>query len=377
MRMRVVLMLMLILSLGLTIGCDCGDDDDDDDDNDASDDDAGDDDAADDDAADDDTADDDDDDAAPTVVSINPDDGETEVPLASVIVVTFSEPMDAATVEQNFNLGSLSGAFDWNADESELTFTPADFLTEGETFTVFIGSGAADRNGVPMATSFSSSFQAVDLWTMTFNSANNEADSGNDIALDGDGNIYLTGSFSVAGQEENIWVHAMDPSGTELWTRSVNGPASDTDNGNGIFVDATDNVYVVGDIGQSVGEFDVWVRKYDAFTTEQWTQTYGDISLGFDYGNGVSVDTDGNVIVCGRTGVGAADWDILIRKYGPTGVIQWMRAYDGGLNEFDGCNGGGRQYLRCRRHRRCKRSRLQCLGAEIGWRWYSAMDENP
>jgi uncharacterized delta-60 repeat protein len=326
---------MMVFSLS---ACGCGDDDDSGSDDaaadDATDDTAGDDDAGDDTGNDDDSTDDDDA-AAPSVLGTIPADGDIEVPLATSIEVTFSAPMNAASVEENFNLGGLPGIFEWNPAGDTVTFTPTDILEEGQEYTVFIGSGATDAADAALAESYSAVFTTVDLWTITIDGGAGEDDLGSGIAIDQDGNFYMSGQLSPTIYGSDIWISAYDSTATELWTRTVNGPAADNDYGHDIAADSAGNAYVVGTISVSDFNNDMWTRKYDSFTSEEWTQTFGDISLGSDQGNGIAVDGDGNVISVGIVDFGSGDFDILIRKYNSEGVIQWMRSEDSGDNNYD------------------------------------------
>ncbi len=94
----------------------------------------------------------------PTVTSTVPAAGATSVPVTTAVDVTFSEPMDQASVEAAFNLlrtGDITrppGTFSWAGQT--MTFRPATALAGGQQYLAEIGSGARDRAGnrVPAAT---------------------------------------------------------------------------------------------------------------------------------------------------------------------------------------------------------------------------------
>jgi len=102
-----------------------------------------------------------------------------------------------------------------------------------------------------------------EVWTRTYNGTANGDDSGSDIAVDGSGNIYVTGSEWVTEQWLNIWVRKYDSAGKELWTRTYNGIANYLDEGTGIAVDGSGNVYVTGCESVTMWDYDIWVRKYE------------------------------------------------------------------------------------------------------------------
>ena len=68
---------------------------------------------------------------------------------------------------------------------------------------------------------------------------------------------------AATGEGDNIWVRKYDTDGDELWTRTYNGPANDLDAGNGIAVDGSGNVHVIGFTTVTGQGNNIWVRKYE------------------------------------------------------------------------------------------------------------------
>jgi hypothetical protein len=69
------------------------------------------------------------------------------------ISVTFSKPMDKASVEAAFTMGDVAGRFAWSNET--LTFTPISPLLQNANHTVTIGAGAMDFLGNAMAAPYS------------------------------------------------------------------------------------------------------------------------------------------------------------------------------------------------------------------------------
>jgi hypothetical protein len=93
----------------------------------------------------------------PTVVSTIPQDSATGVVLNANIVVTFSEPMDTASVHQAFTINPpLTGAFSWT--DSTLTFNPDTNLDTNKLYAVTITTAAQDRAGNALASEYWFSF---------------------------------------------------------------------------------------------------------------------------------------------------------------------------------------------------------------------------
>ena len=83
----------------------------------------------------------------------------SNVNLTPAIVITFSEPMDQASVEAAFSITpDMNGAFTWSADSRTLTFTPERALDPSTTYGVFVDSGARDAAGNPLSGAYTFSF---------------------------------------------------------------------------------------------------------------------------------------------------------------------------------------------------------------------------
>jgi hypothetical protein len=100
------------------------------------------------------------DNVAPTVVSVDPADKAPEVSPAKVITVTFSEPLDPATVNSTtFSLsGGTAGNVAYDTAAKTATFTPSASLAKGTLYTVTVTTGVKDLAQNPLATGFSFQF---------------------------------------------------------------------------------------------------------------------------------------------------------------------------------------------------------------------------
>ncbi len=171
------------------------------------------------------------------------------------------------------------------------------------------------------------------IWTRTYDGAAHQDDEGYGIAVDGNGNVYLTGYEWVAGEWANIWVRKYDSDGDEVWTRYYNGGGDDI--GYGIAVDGSGNVYVTGYKAVTWEGPNIWVRKYTSGGDEVWTKTYNGPADGWDEGHGIAVDGSGNVYVTGYETVTGEGKNIWVRKYDSDGDVVWTRTYDGAASQND------------------------------------------
>jgi hypothetical protein len=101
----------------------------------------------------------------PVVDSTSPDDNETDVPVDSEILVTFSENMDATSIDSNTlyldNAATCSVSYDVGTKTAALT--PLADLNEDTTYTVTVTTGAKDMAG--------NALQADSTYSFTTNSA--------------------------------------------------------------------------------------------------------------------------------------------------------------------------------------------------------------
>jgi methionine-rich copper-binding protein CopC len=113
------------------------------------------------------------DDVPPTVTATSPANGATGVSPTAVITMTFSEAMDATTINaSNITLRAtssgtvLTSTVTYNTSTRVATLTPSAPLTQGVNYTVSIGAGVKDAQGIAIVpTSFS--FTAGDITSPT------------------------------------------------------------------------------------------------------------------------------------------------------------------------------------------------------------------
>jgi uncharacterized delta-60 repeat protein len=156
-------------------------------------------------------------------------------------------------------------------------------------------------------------------------------DGGAGIAVDGSGNVYIAGyEYSQTAGNYDVFIAKYNTSGVIQWQRSLGGTS--TDYGQAIAVDGSGNVYVTGYEVQTAGNYDVFIAKYNTSGVIQWQRRLG--GTGADYGTSIAVDGSGNVYVTGyETTQTAGSNDVFIAKYNTSGVIQWQRRLGGTNND--------------------------------------------
>jgi len=189
------------------------------------------------------------------------------------------------------------------------------------------------------------------------------SDYGNDIKVDPEGNIYVTGTFnesatfgsttlSSAGSSD-IFMVKYDHAGNVLWAKSFGGNSLDVCYS--LYVDASGNILLTGyfrseeitfgDVtlynpNSDFGYDQYYLAKCDASGNVVWATTSD--GLGNMNGNSVTMDNSGNIIVLGwfdgsnisfesitLLNAGILSSDIFIIKYNAAGEPLWAKTAGG------------------------------------------------
>ncbi|MGB3077199.1 MAG: SBBP repeat-containing protein [Chitinophagales bacterium] len=214
------------------------------------------------------------------------------------------------------------------------------------------GTGiVADNTGGCVITGRTTTLVDDDIITIKYSSTGNETwrtvynrgfgnDRGDDIATDGAGNYFITGRASSASDYDAATIK-YNSSGVAQWTKFFN--KVDNDYGNHIKVNATGDVFVIGqsDVDNSGGttDYDFLTIKYNSLGTQQWAKTFGNAVLNNEDPNDLAIDAAGNVFVTGKSDVNALAAitanNFLTVKYDAAGVLQWSTYFDGSASNSD------------------------------------------
>jgi hypothetical protein len=110
-----------------------------------------------------------------------------------------------------------------------------------------------------------------------------------------------------------------DSAGQQQWVARYNGPASSEDEATAIAVDGSGNVYVTGFSLDANTYFDYATIKYNAAGQEQWVARYDGPASIFDEATAIAVDGSGNVYVTGSSTGSNGSWDYATIKYDSAG----------------------------------------------------------
>ena len=178
--------------------------------------------------------------------------------------------------------------------------------------------------------------ELTEKWIVHYDGTGQDYDKATAMELDSNGNIYITG-LSRGIQYYDIVTIKYTAEGEQQWTARWNNPKSSlNDMGADIAIDEEGNVYVTGKslIGQN--EYNIVILKYNTDGDLLWEDSYyGGISTALDYPEKIVLDDYDNLYVCGSA-QGETSWmDIVIFKYTVDGRRLWVQTYNGASNKND------------------------------------------
>jgi hypothetical protein len=134
---------------------------------------------------------------------------------------------------------------------------------------------------------------------MRQNGDGNARDWASDLKVDHNGYIYVTGHSQVSGNNTDFTTIKYDAGSNTHWVKKYNGPGNGEDRAIAIAVDHDGNVYVTGvSTGSGTGT-DFTTIKYDAGSNTKWVKRFNGTGNSNDGAVAIAIDDDGNVYVTG------------------------------------------------------------------------------
>lgn len=175
------------------------------------------------------------------------------------------------------------------------------------------------------------------LWSSNYTSVGIDEDRGSYVRVAASGNVYVTGR-TWNGVDFDILLLKYNSLGAQQWVQVYSGGLG-TDEPNGLVIDAAENVYVVGRAEEATNNVYNYVTlKYSAAGALQWSQQYNGSGAGDDQGEGIALDASGNVYVTGfsdRAALAVQNMDIVTLKYSSAGSLLWEVNHNGSSGDKD------------------------------------------
>ena len=176
------------------------------------------------------------------------------------------------------------------------------------------------------------------LWQKNFTGPSSGTDFGIAIAVDGAGNAIVGGSVWNGTDDDMKTVKFAAADGTVLWDKTFAGAAGANDYLYAMAVDGAGNVVVTGEATNTALSGPDWkTLKYAAADgAVLWQATFAGAGNGLDIPYGIAIDGANNVFVAGNSHNGA-DFDAQIVKYAAAnGAVLWQKTFvgDGGGDDM-------------------------------------------
>ncbi len=152
-------------------------------------------------------------------------------------------------------------------------------------------------------------------WARRYNGPGNGDDRAHALALDSQGNVYVTGESMGAGTDNDYATRKYSPSGQLLWAKRYNGPGNGGDSAWALALDSQGNVYVTGHSMASGTGFDYATLKYSPSGQLLWAKRYNGPGNDIDYAWALALDSQGNVYVTGESTGSGTGYDYATIRY--------------------------------------------------------------
>ncbi len=155
-------------------------------------------------------------------------------------------------------------------------------------------------------------------WVVRYDGIDNSSDYGKAIAIDGSGNVIVTGYSDSLGTRSDYTTIKYNSNGEEQWIARYNGPGNDYDKAYDLAIDDYGNVYVTGESRDLKKGYDYATVKYDSNGEEQWVARYNGPGNDDDKAFAFAINSSGNVYVTGISD--GAGWSVYTTiKYSSDG----------------------------------------------------------
>jgi cysteine-rich repeat protein len=159
------------------------------------------------------------------------------------------------------------------------------------------------------------------LWTVTYDGEAHSEDKGYGVAIDAAAQSFYVAGFAtvelIEGQDVLLQRRWIEDGGLQ-WSRTQGGDGHADDTGENVAIDRDGNPILAGTLVGETTDGDVFVRGYDAAGQTRWSYAH-DEQGEFDIANGVAVTSTDTIVVVGNVGI-AGDRDVWMTRLDSSGT---------------------------------------------------------
>ena len=175
----------------------------------------------------------------------------------------------------------------------------------------------------------------VPLWTNRYDGPANDYDTPYAAAVDGEGNVFVTGTSAGNGSCDDYATIKYSSAGVPLWTNRYDGPGNGCDAAYAVAVSSNGNVYVTGRAAFNGSSSGYATIAYSNAGLPLWTNFYRATTTGYGTAYALATDGSNNVCVTGGSPGSGGSVDFATLKYSSTGVPFWTNRYNAPNNDYD------------------------------------------
>jgi len=212
--------------------------------------------------------------------------------------------------------------------------TPAAIAADGSGRVYVTGMSTGKlKTGIDIAT-VKYNADGKQAWAKVYDSPSHYFDVGRAIAVDASGNVHVTGEATTSLSQDFVTLK-YNSKGQELWAKFYDGPSHHADTARAIALDSQGDVYVTGSSQDEEAVYDYATVKYGPDGKKLWAKRYNGPAKGSDEPRAMVLDTSGNAYITGSSQGSDGLEDILTLKYSPSGSELWTVRYNGPAKDID------------------------------------------
>jgi len=167
-------------------------------------------------------------------------------------------------------------------------------------------------------------------WTFIFDEEN--GDEGRAIAIDSDNNVYVAGKiYNTSKSSNDVVLIKYNEYGNQLWNTTWGG--NNDDYARGIITNGTTDIYIIG-ATQSYGNgsYDACILRFNKIGQLIWNITWGGVE--WDEGCDIAIDISDDILVTGYSESFEPNGDVFLARFNTSGALKWNTTWGGDDNDF-------------------------------------------